>query len=56
MPHRPSDLGAALTGFVVGGTVLFAVVFAIVILTNNHYASKEAAPAGQTPATQTGGH
>jgi hypothetical protein len=57
MPHRSSDLGAALTGFVVGGTVLFAVMFAIVILTNNHYADMESAPAGQAPAAQTGaGH
>jgi hypothetical protein len=55
MPPRSSDLGAALTGFVVGITVLFAALFAIVILTNNHYAGMEAAPDGRAPAAQTGG-
>lgn len=54
MAHpRSSDLGAALTGLVVGVTVLFAIVFAIVQMTNAYYSSKEhAAPAAQT----TGAH
>jgi hypothetical protein len=47
--HRSSDLGAALTGLVVGTTVLFAIVFAIVKMTNASYAGHESpAPAAQT--------
>jgi uncharacterized protein (DUF983 family) len=51
--HRTSDLGAALTGLVVGGVVLFAIMFAIVKITNASYASHEpaAAAAEQQPPT-----
>jgi hypothetical protein len=49
--HRSSDLGAALTGLVVGVTVLFAIVFAIVKMTNASYAAGE----GAAPAAQTSG-
>jgi hypothetical protein len=48
-PHHSSDLGAALTGLVVGATVLFVIVFAIVQLTNAKYAGEHSAP----PAAQT---
>jgi hypothetical protein len=38
---RRSDFGAALTGLVVGGCVIFAVLFGIVELTHHHYVNKE---------------
>jgi uncharacterized protein (DUF983 family) len=51
--HRSSDLGAALTGLIVGAVALFIIVFTIVKLTNSSYAGEhEAAPA---PAP-TAGH
>jgi hypothetical protein len=40
---RRSDLGAALTGLILGGVVLFGLMFSIVHMTNSHYNSKEAA-------------
>lgn len=47
--HRSSDLGAALTGLIVGAVVLFIIVFTIVKLTNSSYAGEhEAAPAATT--------
>jgi len=47
--HRPSDLGAALTGLIVGAVVLFIIVFTIVKLTNSSYAGEhEAAPVATT--------
>jgi uncharacterized protein (DUF983 family) len=51
--QRSSDLGAALTGLVVGAVVLFAIMFAIVKITNASYASHEpaAATAEQRPTT-----
>ena len=49
-PHHPADKGAAYTGLVVGGLVLFAILFGIVALTNRHYAGEkaEAKPAAAT--------
>lgn len=57
-PRRRSDLGASLTGLVVGAVVLFALLFSIVKLTNAKYAGHEAgapaashsAPAATAPA------
>ncbi len=50
--HRSSDLGAALTGLIVGAVVLFIIVFTIVKLTNSSYAGEhEAAPAATTTGT-----
>ena len=47
--HRTSDLGAALTGLIVGAVALFIIVFTIVKLTNSSYAGEHAAaPAGTT--------
>lgn len=46
--HHSSDLGAALTGLIVGATVLFIIVFAIVQLTNAKFAGKHETPAAQT--------
>ena len=57
--HRPSDLGAALTGLIVGVVFLFIIVFTIVKLTNASFAEEHAAaPAAGTthaPATTTAG-
>ena len=48
--HRSSDLGAALTGLIVGAVALFIIVFTIVKLTNSSYAGEHAAaPAAATP-------
>jgi hypothetical protein len=44
--HRGSDFGAAITGLVVGGCVLFALIFGIVELTHHHYVSEQ--PAAET--------
>jgi uncharacterized protein (DUF983 family) len=48
--HRSSDLGAALTGLIVGAVVLFIIVFTIVKLTNASFAGEEhvTAPAAAT--------
>ncbi len=43
--HRSTDFPAALTGLVVGGCVIFAILFGIVILTNNKYAAEKPAAA-----------
>lgn len=43
--HRGGDFGAALTGLVVGASVLFALLFGIVELTHHHYVSEEPAAA-----------
>ncbi|HXC24923.1 MAG TPA: hypothetical protein VNU46_03335 [Gemmatimonadaceae bacterium] len=44
---RRSDFGAAVTGMVVGGCLLFAVMYGIVVLTSHRYPSEPAA-AGAT--------
>lgn len=41
-PHR-SDLPAAITGFVVGASLIFALMVGIVTMTNGKYASEAAA-------------
>ena len=55
-----SDFGPALTGLVVGGCVLFALVFGIVVMTSHRYTGEEgakadstatSAPAAPTPTT-----
>jgi hypothetical protein len=48
--HRSSDLGAALTGLIVGAVALFIIVFTIVKLTNASFADEHAAAAPATPA------
>ncbi len=40
-----TDFPAALTGLVVGGCMVFAILFGIVVITNNHYASEKPAAA-----------
>ena len=47
-----NDLGAALTGFVLGAVTLFLLLTAIVLLTNAHYRGKEAAEGTHQTATQ----
>lgn len=50
--HRSSDLGAALTGLIVGAVALFILVFTIVKLTNASFAEEHAAT--PAPAAATG--
>lgn len=56
-PKKSTDLGAALTGLILGGSVLFLVLLTIVWLTNSHFEKKEAneartaAPASAPAAT-----
>ena len=49
-PKKSTDLGAALTGLLLGGSVLFLVLLTIVWLTNSHFEKKEASEAAQAPA------
>ena len=46
---KSRDLSAALTGLVLGGSVLFLLVLTIVWLTNRHFESKEAAEKSAAP-------
>jgi hypothetical protein len=43
--QQGTDFPAAITGFVVGGCIVFAILFGVVVLTNNHYAGEKPAPA-----------
>ncbi len=54
---KSRDLGAALTGLVLGGSVLFLLMLTIVWLTNRHFEGRKAAekaavtaPAAAPPA------
>ncbi|MEO7367138.1 MAG: hypothetical protein ABIZ36_04225 [Gemmatimonadaceae bacterium] len=47
---KSRDLGAALTGLVLGGSTLFLLVLTIVWLTNRHFDAKKAAEKGESPA------
>jgi len=40
---KKTDLGAALTGFILGAVTLFLLLTSIVLLTNAHFRHKEAA-------------
>ena len=40
-----TDFAAALTGLVVGGCFVFAILFGIVVITNHHYAGEKTAAA-----------
>jgi hypothetical protein len=42
---KKTDLGAALTGLVLGAVVLFLLMTAIVMLTNAHFRNREPAAA-----------
>jgi hypothetical protein len=53
-PKKSTDLGAALTGLILGGSVIFLLLLTIVWLTNRHFEGKkeyEAQPAATAPAT-----
>jgi hypothetical protein len=43
--RQSTDFLPALTGLIFGGCVLFAILFGIVVLTNNHYAAEKPAAA-----------
>ena len=45
---KKTDLGAALTGFILGAVTLFLLLTSIVLLTNAKYRDKEAAEATHT--------
>ena len=45
-----TDFGAAMAGLVLGGSVLFLVVLAIVWLTNSHFEDLKASGAHDAPA------
>ncbi len=49
---KKTDLGAALTGFVLGAVTLFLLLTSIVLLTNAKYRHKEAAEGARPAATQ----
>lgn len=44
-PPAGPDTVPAMTGFIIGAIVLFAVLFSIVRITDQHYSQKEAAEA-----------
>jgi hypothetical protein len=53
-PKKSTDFGAALTGLILGGSVLFLLLLTIVWLTNRHFEGKkeyEAQSAATAPAT-----
>jgi hypothetical protein len=54
MAARPQsrDLGAALSGLVLGGSVIFLVMLTIVWLTNSHFAAEKAEKANHPPAAE----
>lgn len=47
---KSRDFGAALSGLVLGGSVIFLIVLTIVWLTNSHYSGLEQDKAGAPPA------
>ena len=50
-PKQSTDLGAALRGLLLGGSVLFLVLLTIVWLTNRHFEGRAEANVGTTPPT-----
>lgn len=40
-PKKKTDLGAALTGLILGAVTLFLLMTAIVMLTNAHFRNRE---------------
>jgi hypothetical protein len=42
---KKTDLGAALTGLILGAVVLFLLLTSIVMMTNAHYRNREAVEA-----------
>ena len=46
---RSTDFGAAISGLVLGGSVMFLIILTIVWLTNSHFAEKKAHEAKDPP-------
>ncbi|HEY3112458.1 MAG TPA: hypothetical protein VGJ62_02090 [Gemmatimonadaceae bacterium] len=46
---KKTDLGAALTGFILGAVTLFLLLTSIVLLTNAHFRHKEPVEATHQP-------
>lgn len=49
-PKQSTDLGAALRGLLLGGSVLFLLMLTIVWLTNRHFEGKKELEAKAPPA------
>lgn len=49
-PRKSTDLGAALTGLILGGSVIFLLLLTIVWLTNRHFEGKKEYEAQAAPA------
>jgi hypothetical protein len=49
-PKQSTDLGAALRGLLLGGSVLFLLLLTIVWLTNRHFEGKKELEAKEAPA------
>jgi hypothetical protein len=47
-PSQRTDFSAALTGLILGGVVLFAILFAIVHMTNSHFEGHKAEQKAET--------
>ncbi len=45
-----SDTGAAFMGLILGGAFIGAILYGIVVLTNNHFAAEEAEKGGAKAA------
>jgi hypothetical protein len=52
-PKQSTDLGAALRGLLLGGSVLFLLLLTIVWLTNRHFEGKKELEAKAAPAAAT---
>ena len=52
-PKQSTDLGAALRGLLLGGSVLFLLMLTIVWLTNRHFEGKKELEAKEAPAAAT---
>ena len=48
--RKSTDLGAALTGLILGGSVIFLLLLTIVWLTNRHFEGKKEYEAKAAPA------
>ena len=52
-PRKSTDLSAALTGLILGGSVLFLLLLTIVWLTNRHFEGKKERETQAAPAAAT---
>lgn len=49
-PKKATDFGAAMTGLLLGGSVIFLLMLTIVWLTNSHFEGKKEHEAAAAPA------